>query len=361
MSVSYGGSNITFDDGSTVTSGWSGMKNRIINGAMVIDQRNSGASITPAANAYSLDRWLANMTAASKYSVQQVSDAPSGFSKSLKVTSTSAYAGASGDYQTIQHRIEGYNTADLAWGTASASTVTLSFWVKSSISGVYALGLYSASSAPTSYITTYTINASNTWEYKTITIPGDTLTSTYDSTVSIGTIINFTINGGSSFSTGTINAWQLGNFCVTPGVTNLLATNGATFQITGVQLERGTTASSFEYRPFGTELQLCMRYFQKFDYLGTGISNAGGTVAMICPYLQPMRAAPTASVAGTTWAISDNYIADVDTSSPTIPAVYAISNTSCRYSLGGFTGLTTGRWYGSRPVSTSLIAFSAEI
>jgi hypothetical protein len=307
MSVSYGGSNITFDDGSTVTSGWTGMKNRIINGAMVIDQRNSGASITPAANAYSLDRWLANMTAASKYSVQQVSDAPSGFSKSLKVTSTSAYAGASGDYQTIQHRIEGYNIADLAWGTASAKTVTLSFWVKSSISGVYALGLYSASSAPTSYVTTYTINASNTWEYKTITIPGDTLTSTYDSTVSIGTIINFTINGGSSFSTGTINAWQLSNFCVTPGVTNLLATNGATFQITGVQLERGSTASSFEYRPYGTELALCQRYY--FNLLSGqsetpaywGAGNAAQAAWIYTQFALPvaMRTTPSPSVTST--------------------------------------------------------------
>jgi hypothetical protein len=156
--------------------------------------------------------------------------------------------------------IEGLNCADLEFGSASAATVTVSFWVRASVTGTYAVSLAN-SDINRSYVATYTINAANTWEQKSVTIAGDT-SGTWLKTNGIGIAVRFAVGGGSGVQT-TAGAWQAGNFFTTSACTNLTATSGATFYITGVQLERGSTATSFDFRPYGTELALCQRYYWK--------------------------------------------------------------------------------------------------
>jgi hypothetical protein len=236
------------------------MKNRIINGAMMVDQRNAGSSITPSQDAFMTDRFKWGHSQTSKFTAQQVSTAPAGFVNSLKMTVASAVTISTSDYFTVYQPIEGLNIADLAWGTASAATVTLSFWVYSSLTGTFG-GSVRNSNGTRSYPFTYTINAANTWEKETITIPGDT-TGTWLTTNGVGIYLGFGLGVGSTYS-GTADTWGAGNFLSATGATSVVATNGATWYVTGVQLERGSTASSFEYRSYGAEFVLCQRYFAK--------------------------------------------------------------------------------------------------
>jgi len=272
------------------------MKNRIINGAMVIDQRNAGASVTPSSN-YTLDRWRTYDTQSSKFTIQQNAGSvtpPVGFTNYLGITSTSAYSIASGDYFGLLQRIEGFNVADLGWGTANAKTVTLSFWVRSSLTGTFGGNLTNASFTR-SYPFSYTISSANTWEYKTITIAGDT-TGTWLTTNGSGIEVQFAIGVGSSNS-GTAGAWTGGWVASVTGAVSVVGTNGATFYITGVQLEVGSTATSFDYRPYGTELALCQRYFQRIDGI---IGSAGSSTQIYVSLNYPieMRSTPSLSVSG---------------------------------------------------------------
>lgn len=263
--VSKGTGEITAKvNGSTVFNASSsmGFKNRIINGAMVIDQRNAGASVTGLSQ-YTLDRWYSGVTQSSKYSVEQTVTgvaAPTGFTDYLAVTSSSAYSVLTGDTFWIQQPIEGFNTADLAWGTASAATVTLSFWVRSSLTGTFG-GAFTNSATNRSYPFSYTISSANTWEQKTVTVAGDT-SGTWLTNNGSGIVVRFGLGSGSTY-TGTAGAWAAANYVQPTGSTSVVGTNGATFYITGVQLEKGSTATSFDYRPYGTELALCQRYFNK--------------------------------------------------------------------------------------------------
>ena len=266
MSVTLNGTNgLTFNDGSTQNTspftGGLGFRNRIINGDFRIDQRNAGASVTPTTSGYTLDRWRAGITIGSKFSVQQSSTAPAGFTKSAVITSLSAYSVSSGDILSFQQFIEGNNTADLGWGTANASTVTLSFWVRSSLTGTFG-GALSNNSGNRSYPFTYTISSANTWEQKSVTIAGDT-TGTWETGTEIGIQVRFGLGVGSTYS-GTAGSWAGSNYFSATGATSVVGTNGATFYITGVQLEKGSTATSFDYRPYGTELALCQRYALSF-------------------------------------------------------------------------------------------------
>jgi hypothetical protein len=255
-----------------------GFKNRIINGAMVIDQRNAGASVTvPAATVtYTLDRYAAFGSEASKFTVQQNAASvtpPVGFTKYLGVTSSSAYTVGASEQFWIRQAVEGFNTADLAWGTANAATVTTSFWVRSSLTGTFGGAIVNAA-ANRSYPFTFTISAANTWEQKTITVAGDT-TGTWETTNSTGLYLTFGLGVGSTFS-GTAGAWAATNYASATGATSVVGTNGATFYITGVQLEKGSTATSFDYRPYGTELALCQRYLPAFISTGASTFVGGG-------------------------------------------------------------------------------------
>jgi len=281
----------------TGTSGITGFKNRIINGAMVIDQRNAGASVTPN-NSYTLDRWQGSNSQTAKYTVQQSSTSTTGFINSLLATSSSAYTVGASETFVLQQKIEGLNIADLAWGTASAATVTLSFWVRSSLTGTFG-GSLSNSASNRSYPFSYTISTANTFEQKTITIAGDT-SGTWLTTNGIGIVVNISIGSGATVS-GTAGAWAGSTYYSATGATSVVGTNGATFYITGVQLEKGSTATSFDYRPYGTELALCQRYYQfasSMNMPGLIKGTTDGNRSLNIWFSSAMRAAPTMSV---TW------------------------------------------------------------
>jgi hypothetical protein len=236
-----------------------GFKNRIINGAMVIDQRNAGASVTVGSGAYPVDRWFSVEDTDGAMSAEQVEDAPTGFINSVKLITTTADTNLT-TTQTAQfmQNIEGFNVADLGFGSASAKTVTLSFWVKSSLTGTMG-GSLRNDAANRSYPFSYTISTADTWEQKSVTIPGDT-SGTWLTNNSIGIRLVFSLGAGPS-RTGTAGAWNSNNNTAPTGEVPVIGTLNATWQVTGVQLEVGSTATSFDYRPYGTELSLCQRYF----------------------------------------------------------------------------------------------------
>jgi hypothetical protein len=295
MSVTLNGSNgITFNDGSSQTAAASpfGLKNRIINGDMRINQRNSTVTITNA-DTYSVDRFFGTGQASDGvFTLQQSTTAPTGFNNSLLATVTTADSSiGSSQYYLFIHRIEGYNIADLGWGTANAKTVTLSFWIRSSVTGTFG-GSLRNSAADRSYPFSYTISAANTWEQKTITIAGDT-SGTWLTDNGIGISIAWSLGDGSS-RLNTAGAWAAGSYSGATGQTNLIATNGATLYITGIQLEVGSTATPFERRQYGNELALCQRYYQKYsDYDSLGIGRDTGTAFFGYPLRPKMRTNPT--------------------------------------------------------------------
>jgi hypothetical protein len=253
------------------------MRNRIINGAMVIDQRNAGASVTPTLGQYLLDRWVAVLTQASKFTVQQNAGSvtpPTGFSNYLGVTSSSAYSVGSSDTFLIAQFIEGFNTSDLGWGTANAKTVTLSFQVYSSLTGTFG-GAIVNNANNRSYPFSYTVTSANTWTSISVTIAGDTSGTWVGATNGIGLRVRFGLGSGSTYS-GTAGAWAAGDLVQPTGTVSVVGTNGATFYLTGCQLEVGTQATSFEYRQYGTELALCQRYYQTSYPYGTAVDAATG-------------------------------------------------------------------------------------
>ena len=273
-----------------------GFKNRIINGAMFIDQRNAGASVTPTNGQYLVDRWLAGLTQASKYTAQQSATAPTGFSNSLLITSSSAYSVLTGDAFYLTQRIEGFNTADLGFGTANAKTITLSFQVYSSLTGTFG-GALQNSAANRSYPFSYSIPVANTWTTISVTIAGDTSGTWVGATNGTGIALSFGLGVGTTYS-GTAGSWAATNYVSATGATSIVGTNGATFYITGVQLEVGTTATNFDYRSYGTELALCQRYYQqkiKGSYPYSVGFIAYATNAGVCSESFPvtMRATPS--------------------------------------------------------------------
>jgi hypothetical protein len=268
-------------------------RNRIINGAMMIDQRNAGASVTANDGVFAVDRFRFSMTQSSKGTGQQSSVTPAGFTNSLLFTSTASTSLGASDQFAIVQPIEGFNIADLGWGTANAQTVTLSFWVRSSLTGTFG-GALQNQSANRSYPFTYTISSANTFEYKTVTVVGDT-TGTWN-TNNNGGIRLFIGLGMGSNSSGTAGSWAGSNFQSATGATSVVGTNGATFYITGVQLEKGSTATSFDYRPYGTELALCQRYYSTAN-AAFAISSATFTTCTMA-YKVSMRATPTVTRTG---------------------------------------------------------------
>jgi len=303
MTVSISGTDgVTFNDSSVQTTAAKvGMVNRIINGAMVIDQRNAGAAVTvnSTGQAYPVDRFFGTgQSSDGVFTLQQSSTTPAGFVNSVVATVTTADAsiGATQNY-LFRQRVEGYNIADLNWGTANAATVTFSFWVRSSLTGTFGGTLHNGN-GDRFYPYSYTISVANTWEQKTITIAGDT-TGTWEKTNGIGLNIIWSFGTGSTLLAPS-SAWTATTYTGFTGQTNLIGTNGATFYITGVQLEKGSTATAFDYRPYGTELALCQRYYQKFSatasgqVFSSGMMNSTTTGRMFIPFLVPLRTNPTA-------------------------------------------------------------------
>jgi hypothetical protein len=265
MTLSVSGDSITFPDLSTQLTAPSGFgfKNRIINGDMRIDQRNAGASVTPNLLSFPADRTFGFGSVTGKFSCQQNSGGvtpPTGFSNYIGAVSLSAYSVGSGEQYIFGQPIEGLNVSDLAWGTASAQAATLSFWVRSSLTGTFG-GSLQNSAFNRSYPFAYTVSAANTWEYKTITIAGDTA-GTWLATNGVGIRLSFSLGAGSTMS-GTAGAWSGSNFVSATGATSVVGTSGATVYITGVQLEKGSTATAFDYRDYGRELIMCQRYYER--------------------------------------------------------------------------------------------------
>ena len=344
-------------------------RNRLINSAMVIDQRNAGASInnTNTGTQFSVDRWAVYGDQNSKFSIQQNAGAvtpPAGFTYYLGMTSSSAYTVGAAEQFKVYQNIEGYNMADLGWGTAGASSVTLSFWARSSLTGTFGGSLINNSNNR-SYPFSYTISTANTWEYETVTIAGDT-TGTWGTTNGIGVAVQFSMGTGSGKS-GTAGAWAASNLVSVTGAVSVVGTSGATLYITGVQLEAGTTASPFEYRQYGTELFLCERYFQK---VADGTSNNASYVAIattesttalfgMISFQVPMRTAPSLAITATSFRAN---MGTVNANSTTAPTLNQVSTLSTRFDQGGYTGLTADRSGIIRlNTDTGYVAFSAEL
>jgi hypothetical protein len=281
-----------------------GFRNRIINGDMRIDQRNNGAAVS-GTGVFAVDRFVTDCVNAVLQS-QQISDVPSGqgFVNSLRITVTTPSSNASNDFAAVNQKIEANNVADFMLGTASAATITVSFWVKASVTGTYVASFQNGLSSRRSYPATYTINSANTWEKKTITLVGDT-SGTWETGNGQGIWIRFDLGSGSNFL-GTANTWQSANAMRVSGAAKLSDTLNATFFITGVQLEAGSVATPFERRPYGTELALCQRYCQVFtDSNGSFVLGSASTTTQLrCPLqLETMRAAPSVTyTANTTFA-----------------------------------------------------------
>jgi hypothetical protein len=292
-----------------------GFRNRIINGDMRIDQRNAGAAVT-VGGSYPVDRFSMQNITDGAFSAQRDTTVPAGFINSVKITITAADTSLTGTQNLIIfQRIEGFNAADLGWGTASAQNVTLSFWVRSSLTGTFG-GAIRNNGGTRSYPYAYTISSANTYEYKTITIPGDT-SGTWLTDSGIGMQVDFSLGAGPD-RTGTAGVWAAGNFISTTGATSVVGTSGATFYITGVQLEAGSVATPFERRPYGTELALCQRYFEISCSSPAGFTSRVDAVSVIAAasdfntsneYKITKRSAPTialfAAVSGTQGNVRD--------------------------------------------------------
>ena len=288
-----------------------GMKNKIINGACVIDQRNAGASVSNSAGAnYYLDRWQVATAQASKMTIQQNAGSvtpPVGFSNYLGLTVTSAYTAGAADYYLFAQKIEGFNASDLGFGTANAKTVTISFQVYSSLTGTFCAALQNAAGNRT-YIFNYTIFSANTWTTITQTITGDT-SGTWGSGNSSWGELKFDLGSGSNYQTSTVGSWAATGAFTTASAVKFVANASATFYITGVQLEVGSTATSFDYRPYGTELALCQRYFQRTANLYVPVLQ--GPITTNFAYPVTMRDTPTVggNIAGYTPVVVNDYAA----------------------------------------------------
>jgi hypothetical protein len=326
-----------------------GMRNRIINGDMRIDQRNAGASGT--ANAYTVDRWQLAASLNTKGTWQQNAGAvtpPTGFSNYLGFTSNSSYSTAATDYFLFRQPIEGFNFADFSWGTANAKAVTVSFWVRSSLTGTFAVN-FSNSAGTRTYPATYTISSANTWEQKSITVPGDTTGTWVGSTNGVGLYLDFAMGVGSTYS-GTANSWNAGLFLSATGAVSVVGTNGATFYITGVQLEAGSVASPFERRDYGRELMMCQRYLPAFNstdasYRLPGSGVCAGTTQAYFTIVFPTTTRVPAT--GLTVSSGSHFTVDVDgLVAPTSTSVSFSSLSSLNAARIGVTvasGLTLGQ------------------
>jgi hypothetical protein len=323
-----------------------GFENRIINGGMTIDQRNAGASVTPSNTAtyyYLVDRFAWNPTQASKVTFGQNLNSvtpPNGFSNYLGAqvgVSANVVVGA-GDYFFLNQPIEGFNFADFNYGTASAQPLTLSFWVRSSLTGTFG-GTLENSALNRGYPFTYTISSANTWTQVSVNVVGDTTGTWVGATNGIGLYVRFSLGAGSTYS-GTAGSWQAINTVSATGSVNVVATNSATWYITGVQLEKGTQATSFDFRSYSTELSMCQRYFQQLMG-GSAISDQYQFIGSVYTstrifthifYKMQMRVAPTITANSLSVSANGN---SASYASTFVGAFQGVSGTGIEFTTAG--------------------------
>jgi hypothetical protein len=280
-------------------------RNKIINGAMVMAQRGTSGTPTSSGAYVSVDRWNARAATSTGHTAAQSTTSAVGFTNSLVFTTGTGASPAAGDRNWLRQAVEGFNIADLAWGTANAKTITVSFQVRSSLTGTFAAAIVN-NDGDRSYPFTFTISSADTFEAKSVTITGPT-DGTWGSGNGVGLNLTFDIGSGSTYE-GTAGEWNNANKLTVSGATKVIATSGATFYLTGVQLEAGDTATPFEHRSYGQELALCQRYCYAFGngyrYIGDFTNNVGGnaTNAYFFTFPSPMRATPTFLVNGVTIA-----------------------------------------------------------
>jgi hypothetical protein len=357
-----GGNTATINSMTPTADSLQGFRNRIINGAMVIDQRNAGAAVTTTSS-YPVDRFIVGNTTDGAFSAQQDSSAPVGFTNSVKVTTTTADGTLTGS-QNLQftQRIEGTNVADLGFGTANAKTVTLSFWVRSSLTGTFG-GALRNSAGDRSYPFTYSISVANTWEQKSVTIAGDT-TGTWLTTNGVGISVFFGLGAGPDRS-GTAGAWNSNNNTSATGAVSVIGTLNATWYITGVQLEVGSVATPFERRDYGRELAMCQRYYYLHATGNTkAIGSAGYTASNILyatvQFPVSMRTAPTtASTTGTNYynaafGSSNDGVNSFTVQFATEQSTLLYNNTEASGTANSYAVVYTNN-------ASSLLAFQAEL
>jgi len=334
-------------------------RNIIINGDMSIDQRNSGSSVTATNGGYTIDRWLTGSSQSSKFTVDQETDAPTGFSYSVKLTSSAATTPGASDQYWFAQNIEGFNTAYLEYGNSNAKTVTVSFHVKSSLTGTFSGSLMN-SAYNYSHPFTYSISSANTWEKKSVVITGATAGTWIGATNGVGIRMYFSLGNGSNFL-GTAGSWSASQNNGATGETQFVATSGATLFITGVQLEAGTTASDFEFLPHDVNQHRCERYYQTSQaFIGNGSSVAGSCVGETTVSTK-MRASPSLSLSGN-FVVTDGYTADYTQSSASIGVYQNSADTRSFFViLTNLPTLTQAKPYHSRHSNSSVIQFSAEL
>ena len=329
------------------------MKNRIINGAMLINQRNYNGNPTTSGT-YTLDRWVFDLSQASKFSVSQNAGSvtpPVGFANYMGITSLSAYTVGAGETFRMNQYIEGFNFYDLSWGTANAKTVTLSAWVYSSLTGTFG-GALTNDAGTRSYPFTYTISSANTWTQVSITIAGDTSGSWVGATNAMALRVKFSLGTGST-SSGTAGAWASADYSSATGAVSVVGTSGATFYITGVQLEVGSSATGYEYRQYGQEIALCQRYYSQLggensnDIISGAYNTIGGGAYLTLTLPVKMRTAPTSTKVGT-WLVSNVGQPSIQATSSTTVAIVASST-------------ATGAYYYSTNTTTGYLTNSAEL
>jgi hypothetical protein len=343
-------------------------RNKIINGSMTIDQRNAGAAVTPTNTQYLVDRWWTWLSQASKITAQQNAGGvtpPAGFPTYQGITSSSAYSVLTSDYFALVQHVEAVNFTDLAWGTADAKPVTLSFWVRSSLTGTFG-GAFANAAQNRSYPFAYTINSANTWEYITITVAGDTSGTWEGATNGIGVRVQFGLGVGSSNS-NTAGAWYGANYISATGATSVVGTSGATFYLTGVQLEAGDTATPFEHRSYGAELALCQRYCEIISTPGgnqtlfLGQATSGSAFSGVHKYVVEKRASPTLTINNLANTVLLS-AAGAGTTAPTT-TLLVTSTQIARIAFSGGSGLVAGNASQllDNGSSAPLIIFSAEL
>ena len=365
QTVAINGNNISADNSL-------GFRNRIINGDMGIAQRTSSSTANVISNSTlrydTVDRWGYWAEAASKFTVSQSSTAPTGFSTSALITSSTALSVGAGTFYSFAQRIEGFNFSDFGFGTANAKSFTVSFWVRSSITGTFPFYCFNSGYSRT-YVSTFTINAANTWEQKTITVAGDTSGTWVGATNGYGIEVGFTLAAGSNYFQPSANTWSSTNFGLgLSGATNFLSTNGATLNITGFQLEVGSVATPFERRDYGRELIMCQRYYYRTTPTSVGriamaasaVTNSTGRA--VIPFPVTMRAAPSAlEQSGTAGDYSIFFLttATACTSVPTFSTGTIQASEIVWTATAGHTAGNAGTFYSTG--TAGYLAWSAEL